>query len=89
MDRHLGFLEIPQPRNPKIEIYASGKKIKYSRTFSGFANDYIYRKEVKNLLDAIISAGDGDMMDFRSYCIDINGGNTHTVSFVKRISGDT
>ena len=69
MDRHLGFLEIPQPLNPKIEvkvlkvnicplisfqIYASGQKIKYARTFVGFANDWIYRKEVKKLLDAII-----------------------------------
>ena len=29
--------------------------------------------------------GDGDVVDFRSYCIDIEGGNKHTVSFVKKV----
>ena len=74
MDRHLGFLEIPQPAQPNIEvsrvstpltplpdptssavqIYASGRTVKYARTFAGFANDWIYRQEVKKLMDSII-----------------------------------
>lgn len=92
MDRHLGFLEIPQPVNNNIEvipsfflfshnnyiyhttckvrqkcwlltriqmcnppqIYASGKHVKFTRSFTGDASDWLYRKEVKSLMDDII-----------------------------------
>ena len=84
MDRHLGFLEIPQPAQPNIEvsrvstpltplpdptssavqIYASGRTVKYARTFAGFANDWIYRQEVKKLMDSIIvSKEKGSLME--------------------------
>jgi len=88
MDRHLGFLEIPQPSSQNIEIFANGKRIKYSRTFKGFANDYIYRKEVKKLLDSIIAKGDGEMVNFKSYEIEIGSGSEHTVSFTKKVTNE-
>jgi len=47
MDRHLGFLDIPQPIDERVEIYATGQTIKFCRTFTGFANDWIYRREAK------------------------------------------
>ena len=36
------------------QIYASGKHLKYARSFIGFASDWKFRQEVKHLLDAII-----------------------------------
>jgi len=85
MDRHLGFLEIPQPVNNNIEIYASGKHVKFTRSFTGDASDWLYRKEVKSLMDDIIANGIGDITDFGSYMIEMAGATKHSVSFRKRV----
>jgi len=36
------------------QIYASGKHVKFTRSFTGDASDWLYRKEVKSLMDDII-----------------------------------
>ena len=36
------------------KIYASGKHLKYSRPMTGYGSDWIFRQEVKHLLDDII-----------------------------------
>ena len=36
------------------KIYASGKHYKYSRPMTGYGSDWIFRQEVKHLLDDII-----------------------------------
>jgi len=85
MDRHLGFLEIPQPVDNNIEIYASGKHNKFARSFTGEASDWLFRKEVKSLMDDIIANEIGGVTDFSSYCIEMVGSNKYSVSFRKKV----